>query len=103
MSQAERLLEWKARIAEFRASGLSGSKWCEKNGFRKKQFFYWLAKFKEADTQLEAPAQWLQVQACEPEALASTIEIRIGKATVEVKPDFDPQLLVRIVRALDLC
>ncbi|MEA4882759.1 MAG: hypothetical protein VB144_03680 [Clostridia bacterium] len=43
MSQAEKLLEWKARIAEFRASGLSGSKWCEKNGFRKKQFYYWLA------------------------------------------------------------
>lgn len=95
--------KWEAKTADFRASGLSGAKSCEKHGFRKKQFYYWLAKFKDAVAQAETPTQWLQVEMEEPEAPVSVIEIKVGKAAIEVKPGFDPQLLAEVVRALELC
>jgi len=39
----------------------------------------------------------------EPEVPVSVIEIKVGKAAIEVKPGFDPQLLAEVVRALELC
>ena len=38
--------EWEARVAEFRASGLSGAKWCQTHGLKTHQFYYWLGKHK---------------------------------------------------------
>lgn len=50
-----------ARIADFGASGPRGAKWCEKNGYKKKQFYYLVAKFKDIVAQPDTPTQWLRV------------------------------------------
>ncbi|HPZ14830.1 MAG TPA: hypothetical protein PLK04_11475 [Bacillota bacterium] len=38
-----------------------------------------------------------------PEVPTSVIEIKIGKALIEVTPGFDPELLAKAVQALATC
>lgn len=84
--------EWETRIAYFRASGLSGAKWCEKHGSGKKQVYYWHAKFKDTVAQTENPTQWLRVDMDEARDPISVIEIKVGKAASEVRPGFNQNL-----------
>ncbi len=52
---------------------------------------------------VEEEAQWLQVEMGRPEVPTSVIEIKIGKALIEVTPGFDPELLAKAVQALATC
>lgn len=95
--------KWEAKIVGFRASGLSGAKWCVKHGFREKQLYSWLAKFKDTVARTETPSRWLRVEIDEVVAPTSVIEIRVGKAAIGVTPGFDLKLLAEVVRAPELC
>ncbi len=44
-AKAELRKVWEARVAEFRASGLSMSKWCEQHDLKLNQLRYWLKTF----------------------------------------------------------
>ena len=89
--------QWEARIAAFKDSGLSGAKWCEEQGIRAHQFYYWKAKLK-SDTQPAKPSGWLRIEMSDP---ADSLQVRIGAAVIEVKPGFSPELLANVVRALE--
>lgn len=91
---------WEARIAEFRASGLSGARWCKEKGLNARQLYYWLARVKDPSTKPECQPKWLEVKI---EETVNTLEVKIGKAVIEVRPGFDPELLSRVVRTLALC
>ena len=93
-ARAELRKAWEARVAEFRASGLSVPKWCEQHGLKPNQLRYWLKKFSRE--QERPQVQWLPLDLSEPAAIA----IRVEKAVIEVQPDFDPELLLRVVRTL---
>ncbi|MCK8487061.1 hypothetical protein M0651_07760 [Paenibacillus sp. MBLB2552] len=41
---------WKARISDYRASGLTMSAWCAANGCKTDQLKYWLYKAKNNST-----------------------------------------------------
>jgi hypothetical protein len=47
MSKAELRKEWELRIADFRASGQTQSKWCADNHVKLHQLKYWLKKFEK--------------------------------------------------------
>lgn len=94
---------WKDRVEEFKASGLSQAEWCRRHGLKPKRLSYWFGKFQEADMRPEEEAQWLQVEMGRPEVPTSVIEIKIGKALIEVTPGFDPELLANVVQALATC
>jgi hypothetical protein len=47
--------------------------------------------------------QWLQIDAREPSIFTAAFEVKLGNATIIVRPDFDPNLLAGIVRELELC
>ena len=86
---------WETRVAEFRASGLSALKWCEEHDMKPHQLRYWLRKFSQDPKPTQT--RWLPLDlSCEP----AVISIRIEGAIIDVQPDFDPELLLRVVRTL---
>ena len=99
MPDLELQREWEARVAEFRASGLSGAKWCQTHGLKTHQFYYWLGKNRAQDAEPAGPAKWLQVEVRKP-MTAAALQVRVGQTIIEVVPGFDPELLTDVVRAL---
>ncbi|MGR8981802.1 MAG: IS66 family insertion sequence element accessory protein TnpA [Gammaproteobacteria bacterium] len=45
----DRQAEWRARIEAYRATGLSGSRFCQVNDLIYHQFVYWRRKFSETE------------------------------------------------------
>ncbi len=101
MTQAELDIvrkQWEARVADFRASGLSGAQWCRDHGLPPRQLHYWLQKFRITDASA-SDATWLAVPV-HPLPVVSEITIQVAGARIDVGPDFDPDLLRAVVRAL---
>ena len=85
---------WIERVSEFEASGQSGAKWCAARGFKENQLSYWRRKLKRQ--QPEEP-RWLALGIGEPEP---ALTIKIGQASIELKPGFDQELFVTAVKLL---
>jgi len=105
MARAEqqqlRRQEWEKRIAEYRASGQSVKEWCIANGVKPQRLWYWLRRTRE---NLETRSTtWLPVEVGSPflgEQANAGLVVRVGKASIEVKPGFDTELLSTVVRVL---
>ncbi|MDL0421959.1 IS66 family insertion sequence element accessory protein TnpB [Caldibacillus thermoamylovorans] len=105
MSKTELQKEWELRIADFRASGQTQSKWCADNHVKLHQLKYWLKKL-EKTNQISIPSpKWVPITLDEQHAESKdTLQIYIGQASIEVKPGFDPSFLADVVRTLrSLC
>jgi hypothetical protein len=103
MRKAERQKEWENWIAQYRDSGESAKEWCAANNVKPNRLWYWLRKHKaNKDAPLFKSNQWLPVEVREhaPTGQDNFLMIRVGEARIEVKPGFDPALLVQVVRAL---
>jgi len=103
MANIELRKKWRAIVDEWAGSELAAIRWAKEHGVNAKQLYYWIAKFKEEDAVSAAQTRWLQLEAGESPALAGAFEVRVGDATVVVKPGFDPEALASIVRTLRLC
>jgi len=93
MTNQQRKNLWMERVTAFRASGQGAKAWCTANNVSTCQLYYWLKR----GTSVAQPT-WLPV-VLEP-TLGYTLNVRIGKATVEVAAGFDPELLRQVVEAL---
>jgi hypothetical protein len=102
MTKTELRNEWEARVEAFKASGQSTSTWCAAHDLKPYQLRSWLRKLQPKDTTTAMPSQWMSVEVggLGHSNLESTLLIRVGQATVEVKPGFDPTLLADVVRTL---
>ena len=89
---------WERLVVEFRASGQSGPRWCADRGYKLRQLRYWQHKLKTADASASGP-QWLAVPA-ELVPTATSLTIQVAGARIDVGPDFNPELLHAVVRAL---
>lgn len=104
---------WAERIIDCRASGLTAVAWCAANHVKIDQYKYYLQqqrKVEQPAAQSAAPAtRWLSLEADASSPLKTnssqkTLLIKIGNATIELHPGFDPELLTEAVRALtSLC
>ena len=103
---------WKKHIAEFRASGLTTREWSDKHNIKITKFRYWLRKYKEVDLSDYEPKSkndWVAIEVKDSssersETENSSIEIKVGSASIEVKPGFDKRLLSDLVETLSqLC
>jgi hypothetical protein len=96
---------WAARIADYRASGLTMSAWCAANQCTINQLKYWLYKAKNmppSPSSASSP-RWvpLTVADSQPKApVSSALVVCIGQVRIELHPGFDPQLLREVVHAL---
>ena len=101
MTKLERQKEWENRIAQYRDSGQSVKKWCADNNVKPAQLWYWLRKFKTNDeVHLFHSNQWLPVEVHDYTPMDNALLVRVGEATIEVKPGFDPAMLSQVIRVL---
>lgn len=101
--QQQRRQEWEKRIAEYRSSGQSVREWCAANGVKPERLWYWLRRKKAGSTETESTTTWLQAVVSGPtpgEQNDTGLLVKVGKASIEVKPGFDPELLSTVVRVL---
>lgn len=92
MTKAERKSLWETRVAQYRASAQSASAWCAENKVSLCQLYYWLKKN-------GAQPVWIPVEIKESSG-ESSLCVRVGRAAIEVKAGFDPELLLKVVQTL---
>ena len=97
MTNAERQNFWATRIAEFKASGQSVPVWCANQNVKSHQLWYWLRKEKQASS--KNTLSWLPLDLSDT-GLQSPLLVRVGRVVVEVRPGFDPKLLLDVVKTL---
>jgi hypothetical protein len=93
--------EWQQRVAEFRASGLSGAAWCATQDIKPHLLYYWAQQF-ALPTETTAVSQWQPVLVSDgqEEKTSGSLSVRIGAATIEISRDCDYKLLADVVRVL---
>ncbi|QGG48328.1 IS66 family insertion sequence element accessory protein TnpA [Heliorestis convoluta] len=62
MSRAHLKKEWEARVAAYRASGLSIPKWCAANDVKAHQLRYWLKKIEAVESSANPKTQWISIE-----------------------------------------
>ena len=120
MTNAKRRKLWRARVADYRASGLTVRAWCEKNGVTDKQLRYWLARIDEESPVSEGSepesgvegSAWARVEIVEDAStvelgngrsvcsVGSQVSVRVGPAAIDVRSGFDPELLADVLRVV---
>ena len=101
MTRKELRTKWQARIKEFRKSGQSVPAWCKENNVKVHQLRYWLRKEtqKQVESTTDKTCSWLPLDLNQSDT-ESTLTIHVGQASIEVRPGFDPQLLLDVVNTL---
>jgi transposase-like protein len=120
MTNAKRRKLWRARVADYRASGLTVRAWCKKNGVTDNQLRYWLARIDEdscvsegcePESGMEGSA-WARVEIVEDASavdsmngrsvcsVGSQLSVRVGSAAIDVRSGLDPKLLADVLRVL---
>lgn len=101
-AELEELRElWRARVADFRASGLSGAAWCAAHQIKEHQLWYWVGKFKAEIDHEDRQPRFVPVHVQEPVRVADKpLSIRVGPAVIEVSSGYDSDLLRDVVRTL---
>lgn len=105
-SREQRRQLWAARIADFRASGLTMSAWCAANHCTIDQLKYWLYKAKNlpSSPSSASPTRWVPLMVTDPHPTTDdappSLVVCIGKARIELQNGFDPGLLRDVVRVL---
>ena len=92
MTKTERKSLWATWGTQYRASGQSASMWCEENKISLCQLYFWLKKN-------GAQPVWITVEIQESSG-ESSLYVRVGRAAIEVKAGFDPELLLKVVQTL---
>lgn len=103
MTRIELRAMWRQRIEAFYESGMSVRAWCRAQGIKEHQARYWLRRFSPARQAAEETAgEWVSVSVWpdEPALEDDLVVVRIGRASIEVRPGFDAELLVDVVKAL---
>jgi len=113
MEDPEQRNVWAERIRSCRSSGLTAVAWCAANDVKIDQYKYYLQQQRKVEkpaAQSAAPStQWLSLEVNASSPLETrnqqkTLLVKVGNATIEVSPGFDPELLTDAVRALSsLC
>lgn len=90
---------WEQRLADHATSGKSVASWCKEHSLSDNQFYYWRKKLQHVEQVKNGqPIKWLPLKV--RDLTTSSISIRVGQATVDVKPGFDPLLLQQVIKTL---
>ena len=88
---------WEERIADYRKSGLTAARWCERTGHSIGQLKYWITKARK----LARRNEWAQVEIVDSNPPAAfKITVRVGAARIEVEPGFDQSLFSEVLRVM---
>lgn len=97
MTRTEIRKEWKAKIDAYRSSGQTTTQWCIENDGKQRQLWYWLRKFKTKKDKVKTPvsskSKWVSVEVDkQPVKTKDILLVRVGAASIEVTPNYDPAL-----------
>jgi hypothetical protein len=95
MTNAERQQMWKKKYNEYLQSGQNQTEWCNDNNVNLKSFYRWSKKFINTN---ENATFHRFVLAEEKHEQPTGISINIGKATIIISKNFDPDTLNNIIR-----
>lgn len=96
--------EWTVRIADYKASGLTMSAWCAANHCTMDQLKYWLRRFRNGSSSASSHTRFVPLTVddlADATGTSSSLVIRIGQASIELRAGFDPHLLRKVVQALE--
>lgn len=66
-TKEQRRQEWTARIADYKASGLTMSAWCDAHHVTEEQLKYWLRKLKVVPSEVvTTPTHWVPLTVADP-------------------------------------
>lgn len=100
MTRQELRDQWAARLTAFKDSGQNISEWCASHNVSVQQLRCWLKKEKKTQTR-DYATKWLPMEIIHLDATPkSSLMIKIGQISIEVKPGFDPTLLLDVVNVL---
>jgi hypothetical protein len=100
--------KWTRILERWRKSGQEGRAFCRGHGLRESSFRFWCREIPERARRREAQKRPLRllpariVSAASPAPAGRPLEVLVGPGRViRVAPDFDPALLLKVVRALE--
>jgi hypothetical protein len=104
MGNTELLRVWRARIGDYRSSGLTMMQWCEKSGYTIGQLKYWITKCNKLARNAQVSG-WARVEVVDSDrACTAGIMVRIGVARIELEPGFNRDVLADVMRvAASIC
>jgi transposase-like protein len=104
MTKTARRKLWEERVSAFKVSGQTQANWCEDHEVNIHQLRYWLKKFRSEKLPDSPSPKWIPVKIEDregaPNSPSHSIMVKVGEATIEVKPGFDPLLLANVVKVL---
>jgi transposase len=97
--------DWPARVAAWRASGMSAQEFCKQRGYSATTLYWWSSQLKRAGVlaQRDEPMPLVRiVRKSETRAAAksSPIFVHVGNARIEVSADVDRSTLSVVLEAL---
>ena len=105
MKQSSKRSEWEQRIADCENSGQTIAVWCEANGVKLCNFYYWKRRLRDqTDSSAGQPIKWmsLDIRSLEerPSLPEGTLSVEIGQARIIVTQGFDQHVFRDIVNIL---
>lgn len=100
---------WRTHYDNWILSKLSIGEYSNNNGIKKSTFYGWIKKFRKEDSKektKDSKVQWATLNRYETENIneddtkVSPLKIVIGKASIEVNSNFEPELLNSVVKVL---
>ena len=100
VTKEEQRKQREERLTAYKASGQSVKAWCEANGVNPSWMWRKLREEKAVEVDGFGKTAWLKATVTKADAGTTALWVRIGRATVEVRPGFDPESLEKTVRLL---
>ena len=97
--------EWSKKVNECKASGQTQTQWCKDKNIDPRKFSYWFLRYKDEDSKATTPSNWIPLKVNKSDEKgekkqAHPLNIKIGNVTIEIKPNFNPNLLLEVVKSL---
>lgn len=93
MTTATTEAKWKARVADWRRSGLAAPEFCEGKEYTASGLRYWASRLKAASSPPKEVRLARIVSASDPMSEDSAVVIEAGTLRIGVRRGFDPEVL----------
>jgi transposase-like protein len=94
--------QWRERFDDYARSGLSVERWCVAHDLSEYRFYYWRRKLSNrAASARQSGVDWLALPIDKSPRPESSLTVRVGAASIDVAPGFDPALLRAVALALE--
>lgn len=93
--------DWDNLIEEFKTSGKSQAQWCREKNLKAKVFNYHYRKHRKMiqNNPSDKKINWIPVKL--DQLISAKLNIRVGKAVIEIENGYDEKLLQNVVKSLE--